>query len=84
MDDDQAGEHEGAAGEVARGEALVEDQVAGEGGEDGFEAHDNRRVGGPEVRWQITREVKATPVSKISRTRQIDRRAGLCYYLGEI
>ena len=46
MHDQQGGEQQGAAGEVARGEALMEDQVAGEGGEDGFETHDNRRVSG--------------------------------------
>ena len=46
LDDQQAGEHQAAAGEVARAETFVEHHVAGQGGEDRFQAHHDRRVGG--------------------------------------
>ncbi len=39
---------------------------------------------GGEMRWQMTCKMKLTPAAKISRKRQVDPRAGLCYYPREI
>jgi len=44
--DHHAGEHQDAAEQVSRTEPLVQHQVAGQGGEYGFEAHDDSRVCG--------------------------------------
>lgn len=39
--DDDSGEHQGAAGELGGGKGFVQDEVAPQGAEDGFEAHDD-------------------------------------------
>ena len=41
LTDDDSGEHQGAAGELGGGQVFVQDEVACQGAEDGFEAHDD-------------------------------------------